>query len=73
MEFVDPTHQGQRGVGDRPWLVVGRRPREPEELTLPDDGQGVRGINHRFALSKPALMSAPSKKSFSRASCPIFA
>jgi hypothetical protein len=31
------------------------------------------GINHRFGLSKPALMSAPSKKSFSRANCPILA
>jgi hypothetical protein len=26
----------------------------------------MRTVDHRFALSKPALVSAPSKKSFSR-------
>src|SRR5450755_3711252 len=30
-------------------------------------------VDHRFALSMPALVSAPAKKSFSKASCPIFA
>jgi hypothetical protein len=33
----------------------------------------VRGLDHRFALSKPALPSAPSKKSFSSVSSPILA
>src|SRR4249920_2686603 len=37
------------------------------------DGQIVRGLDHRFALSKPALPSAPSKKSFSSVSSPILA
>jgi hypothetical protein len=40
---------------------------------LLDDGQIVRGLDHRFALSKPALPSAPSKKSFSSVSSPILA
>jgi hypothetical protein len=31
------------------------------------------GLDHRFALSKPALPSAPSKKSFSSVSSPILA
>jgi hypothetical protein len=30
-------------------------------------------VGHLFALSNPALMSALSKKSFSRVSLPIFA
>ena len=30
-------------------------------------------VDHRFALSMPALVSAPSKKSFPSANCPIFA
>src|SRR5580765_3191971 len=30
-------------------------------------------VDHRFALSMPALVSAPDKKSFSRASWPILA
>jgi hypothetical protein len=37
------------------------------------DRQIVRAVNHRFALSKPALVSAFSKKSFSSASSPILA
>jgi hypothetical protein len=40
---------------------------------LSPDGQGMRTVNHRCTLSKPALLSAPSKKSFSNASCPIVA
>ena len=37
------------------------------------DRQTVRWVNHRLALNKPALPSAPSKKSFSSVSSPIFA
>jgi len=33
----------------------------------------VRAVDHRFALSMPALPSAPSKKSFSSVNSPIFA
>jgi hypothetical protein len=33
----------------------------------------MAAVNHRFALSNPALVSAPSKKSFSRVSSPILA
>jgi hypothetical protein len=33
----------------------------------------VFAVDHRFALSKPALVSAPSKKSFSSVSSPILA
>jgi hypothetical protein len=73
MQLVDPTHQGQRPVGDRPRVRVGRRPRQPKELTLPDDRQEMRAIAHGFALRKPALPSAPAKKMFSSARCPIFA
>ena len=37
------------------------------------DGKIVIAVDHRFALSMPALVSAPSKKSFSSASSPILA
>ena len=73
MELVDPTHQRQRCCRHWRRLVVRGRPREFQELALPHDGQFVRSVDHRFALSNPALMSACSKKSFSSASCPIFA
>ena len=33
----------------------------------------MRTVDHRFALSNPALVSAPSKKSFSSVSSPILA
>jgi hypothetical protein len=37
------------------------------------DGQIVLTVDHRFALSNPALVSAPSKKSVSSVSSPILA
>ncbi len=46
----------------RSGLIVGRRARHPENLTLPNDGQGMGLVDHRTALSKPALMSAPSQQ-----------
>src|SRR5262245_43165854 len=36
-------------------------------------GRSCAPVDHRFALSKPALVSAPSKKSFSSVSSPILA
>ena len=40
-----------------------------QNLGLLLDRKIVLGIDHRFALSSPALVSAPSKKSFSRVNC----
>ena len=56
------TPSGVWPSSTRRGLVVDRRARHPENLTLPNDGQGMRMVDHRFALSKPALMSAPSKQ-----------
>src|SRR5215471_10086823 len=36
-------------------------------------GRFVLAVNHRFALSNPALLNAPSKKSFSNVNSPILA
>ena len=49
------------------------RPADAERLGLPGDRQVVLTVDHRLALSNPALVSAPSKKSFSRVSSPILA
>ena len=73
MPCVDLAHQHQIRGRHRRGLVVGRRARQPEDLTLSNDGQGMGSGDHRFALSHPALLSAPSKQSCSSASCPIFA
>jgi hypothetical protein len=42
-------------------------PADPQNLSLLGDRQIVLTVDHRFALSNPALVSAPSKKSFSSA------
>jgi hypothetical protein len=45
--------------------------RVAHKLRLPGDRQIVFAVDHHFALSNPALVSAPSKKSFSNVSSPI--
>src|SRR3979490_2046810 len=53
--------------------VVDAATADTQNLRLLRDRQIVLAVDHRFALSKPALVSAPSKKSFSSVSSPIFA
>src|SRR3712207_6005232 len=73
MQFVDPPHQ--REVGGRGWPgpVIDAAPADVEHLGLSGDRQIMRAVDHRFALSKPALPSAPAKKSFSSVSSPSLA
>src|SRR5229473_722130 len=73
MQLVDAPHEREIAFGDRPRHVVHRRPGNTQKLRLPADRDCVLRVDHRFALSMPALVSAPSKKSFSSASCPILA
>src|SRR6202020_148707 len=73
MQFVDPPHDAQVFGRDRTGLVIDRAPADVQNLRLAGNRENVRSVDHRFALSKPALLSAPSKKSFSSASSPIFA
>src|SRR6266700_3202625 len=46
---------------------------DAQHVRLLCDRQIVLTVDHRFALSNPALLSAPSKKSFSSVSSPILA
>jgi hypothetical protein len=73
MQFIDPPHERQILGRDRARPVVDRAPADVENLRLTGNRKIVRLVDHRFAPSKPALLSAPSKKSFSSASSPIFA
>src|SRR5215207_7862345 len=73
MQLVDPPHDGEVGVRYRPRQVVDAAAADVQRLGLLGDRQIVLAVDHRFALSKPALVSAPSKKSFSSASSPILA
>ena len=73
MQLIHTPHDGKIGVRDGPRLVIDAAPADTQQLRLPRDRQIIGTIDHRFALSKPALPSAPSKKSFSSVSSPIFA
>jgi hypothetical protein len=73
LKLGNPAHQGPLRLRSRRRLIVRGCPCARQELTLPNDWQGVGSGNHRVALSHPALMSAPSQQSCSSASCPIVA
>src|SRR5204863_9113624 len=73
MQPVQTPHD--RKVSFRHWArqVVDAATADVQSLRLLGDRQIVRTVDHRLALSRPALPSAPSKKSFSSVSSPILA
>src|SRR3954454_5212905 len=73
MQSVETTHHLQLAHRYRPWQIVDTATANAQNLRLLGDRQIVLTVNHRFALSNPALLSAPSKKSFSSVNCPILA
>src|SRR4051812_48149831 len=73
MQLVHPAHDGEIGRRHRSRQVVDAAPADVQSLRLAAHGQTVRSVDHRLALSRPALLSAPSKKSFVRVSSPILA
>jgi hypothetical protein len=44
------------------WFIVKAAPAEPQQGRLPNQRQVVASVDHRFAFSRPALVSAPAKK-----------
>jgi len=66
MQSVDLSHQLQVIIGNRSRQIVHAATTDPDNLGLLADGQRMVTVNHFFALSNPALVSAPSIKSFSR-------
>src|SRR5436190_19247834 len=73
MQLVEPTHQREVGCRHRSRQIVDTAPADAQNFRLLGDRQFVVTVDHRFALSNPALVSAPSKKSFSSVSSPILA
>ena len=73
MQTVETPHDRKVGFRHRAWQIVDAATADVQSFRLLGDGQVVRGLDHRFALSKPALPSAPSKESFSSVSSPILA
>ena len=73
MQPVDLAHEFEIGRRHRARQVIHRAARKAGGLGLFRDAQRMITVDHRFALSNPALVSAPSKKSFSSVNSPIFA
>ena len=65
MQLVDLAHEVEVGRRHRPRQVVHRAARNADHRGLLGDAQLVITVDHRLAFSNPALLSAPSKKSFS--------
>jgi hypothetical protein len=70
VQFVDAAHERQVGVADTSGQVVNRAPADGQQFGLARGGQGVITVDHRFALSNPALVCAPDKKCSSSACWP---
>src|SRR6267378_756023 len=73
MQPIEMPHDLQVGRRHRPRQVVHAATADLQRLRLLGNRQIVRTVDHRLALSRPALLSAPSKKSFSSVSSPILA
>lgn len=71
MDGVAALREPLVGLGGRAWQVADAGPaqaRQPGPGALPHDREGVRMVDHLFALNGPTLVSAPNKKSISRMS-----
>src|SRR6202789_1752059 len=73
VQLIDPPHDRQISRRNRTGIVIQAATADPEYLSLSAQWQLVPAVNHRFALSNPALPSAADKKSFSSVNSPIFA
>lgn len=65
MQPVEPSHCREVVGRYRTRQIIDAAATDLENFRLPGDRQIVLTVDHRFALSNPALVSAPSKKSFS--------
>src|ERR1700704_6255227 len=73
MQPIEMPHDREVGYRHRVRQVVDAATADVQRLRLLGDRQIVRTVDQRLALSRPALLSAPSKKSFSSVSSPILA
>src|SRR3954462_4270384 len=62
VQLVPPAHDGQIGRRDRSRQVIDTATADPERFGLLGDRQIMGAVDHRFALSRPALLSAPDKR-----------
>ena len=62
MQPVEPSHDREVGFRHRARQIIDTATADAQNLCLLGDRQIVLTVDHRFALNKPALPSAPSKK-----------
>jgi hypothetical protein len=63
LQLVDAAHERKRCKAHRLGVVVHRDSADAQQLRLLLDLQFDPTVDHRFALSNPALASAPSQQS----------
>src|SRR4029453_2029102 len=73
MQPIETAHDRKVRLRHRPRPVVDAAAADSQNLRLLGDRHIVRAGDHCFGLSNPALVTQPSKKSFSRVSSPILA
>jgi hypothetical protein len=61
MQPVEPSHDREVDGRHRARQIIDAAAADVQSFRLSGDRQTVRTVNHRFALSRPALLSAPSK------------
>jgi hypothetical protein len=71
MQPVETPHDREIGVRHRPRQVINAAAADLQNFRLPGDRQIMLAVDHRFALSNPALVSAPSKKLSWRCAPPV--
>ena len=71
MQPVEPSHDREVVGRHRPRQIIDAAAADVQSFRLSGDWQIVRTVNHRFALSRPALLSAPSKKLSWRCAPPV--
>ena len=62
VQLIDPPHDRQLGGRHRTGIVIQAAAADPQQLRLSAQRQFVVAVDHRFALSRPALPSAAGQK-----------
>jgi hypothetical protein len=68
MQLVEPAHDRQITRRYRPGPVIDTAPAELQEIGMPGQRKPMPTLDHRFALSMPALLRARPNRSSSASS-----
>ncbi|MGY4485358.1 hypothetical protein ACVWWR_004549 [Bradyrhizobium sp. LM3.2] len=65
VQLIQMPHDREVGGRHRARQIINAAAADLQNFRLPGDRQIVSTVDHRFALSNPALVSAPSKRQLS--------